>query len=237
MSQYTFLLVDDDSDLREELVHFLSRYGIKVIDVGNAYEAREILNNQEISLVILDVVMPGETGLQLMSWIGSHCQTPVILLTALYDSTDKIVGLELGADDYMAKPFDQRELLARAHAILRRSNNEVVYKTENNQPETPMFYFDLNLQVLRLSSGKEEVLRDSESKLLEVLIKHEGQIVSRELLFDEVLGRSWIPDDRSIDNIIVRLRKLVEQEPNIPSLIKTVRNKGYIMTNGLMTIV
>jgi two-component system OmpR family response regulator len=231
MEEEIFLLVDDDDELREELASYLLRYGVRVIEVASAEAARQALLNQTVSIVISDIVMPDETGLQLMRWIEEYSDVPVILLTALYDAADKVVGLEMGADDYMTKPFDQRELLARARAVLRRVDHNTDHQQADDrkkiQVDNNYYRLDMIHRTLYLPSGKEENLCSSASKLLEVLIQHQGDVVSRDVLYQEVFQRPWNPEDRGIDNLIVQLRKVLETELFSPTIIKTVRNQGY----------
>lgn len=240
MEEEIFLLVDDDDELREELASYFRRYGVRVIEVASAEAARRVLMNQTVSIVISDIVMPDETGLQLMRWVEEHSDVPVILLTALYDAADKVVGLEMGADDYMTKPFDQRELLARARAVLRRvehnNGHQQADDRKKNQSDKSYYRLDIIHKTLYLPSGKQKNLCGPASKLLEVLIQHQGNIVSRDVLYQEVFQRPWNPEDRGIDNLIVQLRKVVEPELSSPIIIKTARNQGYAITNGAFSI-
>ena len=151
-----------------------------------------------------------------------------------------VVGLEMGADDYMTKPFDQRELLARARAVLRRVDHNTGHQQAVNrkagQADNIYYRLDLIHKTLYLPSGKQKNLCNSASKLLEVLIQHQGDIVSRDVLFQEVFQRPWNPEDRGIDNLIVQLRKLVEPELSSPIVIKTARNQGYAIAQGAFSL-
>jgi len=228
-----FLIVDDNDGIREELVSYLHRYGIKTIDVANAMAAREVLVQEPISLAIVDVVMPGESGFELTKWITGNLEIPVILLTSLDDVIDRVTGLEIGADDYVPKPFDPRELLARAKAVLRRQVNQTADPI--NRQIKNLCRLDQNERLV-FSSGRIEKLRPLEVKLLQILIANAGACVNRQQLFEAVLERDWNPEDRSIDNLIARLRKVMENDPANPEAIKTIRNKGYSISQGIVDV-
>jgi len=220
------LIVDDDEELLEELSLFLNNRGVNSISAKNAEEAKSILLRANISLLVCDVVMPGESGLELTQWAIKNQNIPVILLTSLDDIIDRVTGLEIGADDYVSKPFNPRELLARINAVLRRfvRAESMVDGSEFSEG------FTLNKADLLISpSGERYKLRNSEAKLLRVLINNQGTPVSRQQLYGDVLQRSWNPEDRSIDNIVVRLRCKLQLEQSSPSLIQTVRQKGYLL--------
>ena len=225
------LIVDDNDNIREELSSYLNRYGISTIEASNAREARDVLAHETISLAILDVIMPGESGFELTKWITANTNVPVILLTSLDEVVDKVIGLEIGADDYIPKPFDPRELLARAKAVIRRhtSGNEAIGEIKLNT--------DVEADIaatghLLFSDGRIEKIRDTETRLLQILTQKVGQCVTRESLYEDVLGRTWDPTDRTIDNMIARIRKLIEKNPSQPNIIRTVRQRGYVLTKG-----
>lgn len=226
MNEDVFLIVDDNDELRQEVVSYLNRYGVATIDVSSAAAAREVLGSSFVSIVILDVIMPGETGLELTKWISQSLDVPVILLTSLDDVTDRVTGLEVGADDYIPKPFDQRELLARARSVLRRrkprpGNN--VGELEDGKSYVLCSYS----ATLTLPNGCSEKLKSQELKVLYFLSKHAGEVVTREMLYLHVYERPWNPADRAIDNIIAALRKILDTDSTKTSFIRTVRNKGY----------
>ncbi len=225
MAGDVFLIVDDNDELRHEVVSYLNRYGVPTIDVSNAQKAREVLLSQPVAIVILDVIMPGETGLDLTKWISQNLDTPVILLTSLDDVTDRVAGLELGADDYISKPFDPRELLARARSVLRRQNMRL--EQAANESEKNTFMLCLRTGRLSLPCGRVETLKNQELRVLHFLAEHAGEVVTREMLYSHVYGRHWNPADRAIDNIVVRLRRIMDAADNHSSVISTVRNQGY----------
>ncbi len=223
------LLVDDDRDIREPLAKYLGLNGYQVTTAESAKVARTILTASSVDLVLLDVMMPGEDGLALLSFIRATSKLPVILLTARAEETDKIVGLEIGADDYVTKPFSPRELLARVKALLRRSSDGM-------QPirfDDEVLAFDswiLKLGGMELvdDQGVVHPLSTGEFKLLHALAMRPKQVLSRDNLLDIMHSREAGPFDRSIDNHVSRLRKKLERNPRDPSLIKTVWGGGYL---------
>lgn len=222
------LIVDDDADIREELGFYFEMHGMKTIVAENAMAARDALSREHISLAIVDIVMPGETGLELTRWMADNTAIPVILLTSLDDVIDRVAGIEIGADDYVPKPFSPRELLARSKAILRR--DQKVLKSFSAKSRC-ICTLEMD-QRLIFSSGRVEKLRPTEEKLLRILVASEGECISRERLFLEVLGRAWNPDDRGIDNLIARLRKIMGGGQSDSDIIKTIRHIGYMVYEG-----
>ena len=229
------LLVDDERDIRDPLAAYLSRNGMRVTKAENAAAARQMLSAYAIDLVLLDIMMPGEDGLSLASHIRATTRLPIILVTARTEETDRIVGLELGADDYVSKPFSPRELLARIKAVLRRVN-------ENGglvrAPDTESYGFGPWV----LKSGERELvdqdsvatpLSTGEYNLLHALVTHPRRVLSREQLLDLSQGRELAAFERSIDNHISRLRKKIEENPSDPKLIKTVWGGGYTLATDV----
>jgi two-component system OmpR family response regulator len=229
------LLVDDERDIRDPLGAYLSRNGMRVTKAENAAAARQMLSAYAIDLVLLDIMMPGEDGLSLASHIRATTKLPIILLTARTEETDRIVGLELGADDYVGKPFSPRELLARIKAVLRRVNeNGGVVRA----PDTDSYAFGPWV----LKSGERELvdrdgiaipLSTGEYNLLHALVTHPRRVLSREQLLDLSQGRELAAFERSIDNHISRLRKKIEENPSDPKLIKTVWGGGYTLATDV----
>ena len=222
------LIVDDDDDLREEIVAFLNSYLIKTMDAKDAKTARSILQTEHVDLLVCDIIMPGESGLELTKWVTDNKPMPIILLSALDDIMDRVTGLEVGADDYITKPFDPRELLARLKSILRRyskiqvsSDNEQLY-TLNNHGE------------LTDNDGVIQKLRPNDAKLLSLLVQQQGSTINREALYSLALNKSWDPSDRSVDNIISRLRSILEEDTANPKIIITTRNSGYSIKTGMI---
>jgi len=224
------LVIDDDRDIREPLAKYLAQNGYNVKTAEDAKAGRAILAGSAIDLVLLDVMMPGEDGLALLSFIRSTSKLPVILLTARVEEMDKIVGLEIGADDYVTKPFSPRELLARVKALLRRAG-------DSQQPirvEDEVLAFDswiLKLGGMELvdERGVVHPLSTGEFKLLHALALRPKQVLSRDHLLDIMHSREAGPFDRSIDNHVSRLRKKLERNPRDPNLIKTVWGGGYML--------
>src|SRR5262245_19514698 len=219
------LIVDDDRDIRELLSDYLARHGCRVEVAADGKAMFEALDAWRIDLVVLDLMLPGEDGLSLCRRLRATSDVPVIMLTAIGDEPDRVVGLELGADDYVSKPCYPRELLARIRAVLRR-----------RAPAAPVsgvrlafdgFVLDVSSRTLIASDGSTTELTSGEFDLLRVLVERPQQVLSREQLLDLTRGRDAAPFDRSIDSQISRLRRKIEADPSQPALIKTVRNGGY----------
>jgi two-component system OmpR family response regulator len=226
------LIVDDARDIREPLGQYLRRHGFRTGLAGNALEARAAVEGGAIDLVILDVMMPGEDGLSVCRWLVARGGPPVILLTAMSDDTDRIVGLELGADDYVVKPFNPRELLARVRAVLRRANSLPQQRAQVDAETLSFDRWQLNVARRELigEDGVAIPLSTAEFLLLSALLAHPRMVLSRDQLLDLTRGRSAAMFDRSIDNQVSRLRKKVEANPKAPALIKTVWGGGYMLT-------
>jgi two-component system OmpR family response regulator len=223
------LIVDDERDILDPLASYISRNGFRVSKARDAAAAREILAAHSIDIALVDIMMPGEDGLSLTGFIRATSQTPVILLTARTDETDRIVGLELGADDYVAKPFSPRELIARIKAVLRRSSSDRV-----KAPGADAFGFgDWVLRTgereLVGKDGREIQLSTGEYNLLLALVTHPKRVLTRDQLLDLSQHRDLSAFERSIDNHISRLRKKIEENPRDPKLIKTVWGGGYTL--------
>ena len=223
------LVVDDHADIREPLAKYLDQHGYRVSAAGSAQEARRVLDGSAIDLVVLDIMMPGEDGLSLCRHLRETTSTPVILLTALAEETDRIVGLEMGADDYLTKPFNPRELVARIKAVLRRTES---LPPQRQRAEGPALRFDRwTLDTARRElvdeGGTAVALSTGEFNLLETFLRHPNMVLSRDQLLDHTRGRDAAVFDRSIDNQVSRLRKKIEREPGNPQLIKTVWGGGY----------
>ena len=225
------LLVDDERDIREPLAAYLARNGLKVSKAANAEAARALLAGKTFDLALLDVMMPGEDGLSLTGFIRVTTNLPIILLTARAEETDRIVGLELGADDYVTKPFSPRELLARIKAVLRRAGDGPL---RVRAPEAESFAFGPWV----LKTGERELvdreqvaipLSTGEYNLLYAFVTHPRRVLTREQLLDFSQGRELAAFERSIDNHISRLRKKIEEDSSDPKLIKTVWGGGYML--------
>ena len=228
MSQ-SILIVEDEASIREPLGKYFENNQFRVKAASNASEARALLNVHAFDLVISDIMMPGEDGLSLCRHIRSTSNLPVILLTARTEELDRILGLEVGADDYVVKPFSPRELLARVKAVVRRTNT---LPPKQISPETPAYAFGDWV----LKTGERELvgpdglsvpLSSGEYTLLLVLVERPKLVLTRDQLLDLTQGREAGVFDRSIDNQISRLRRKIEEDPKTPRYIKTVWGGGY----------
>lgn len=232
-AQAHVLVVDDEPELREMVEEYLSKQGFKVTTAGNGVAMRDIVAEQPVDLVLLDVRMPGEDGLSLARFLREHYSVGIIMLTAMGEVVDRIVGLEMGADDYISKPFDPRELLARVKSVLRRLSAPAT--ANENAPEqfaSGVRFRDyvLNLESNQLfnADGAEIPITGMEFDLLKAFITHPNRVLTRDQLLDLAHNRNWDPFDRSIDVRITRIRRKIEQDPAKPQIIKTVWGKGYI---------
>jgi two-component system OmpR family response regulator len=225
------LLVDDERSIREPLAQYLTKQGFRVTQTADAEAARTRLTAYAIDLVILDIMMPGEDGLSLCRHIRETSETPVILLTARSEETDRIVGLEMGADDYVVKPFSPRELAARVKVILRRA---AAGGTRQHAPDTGSFAFagwvlKSGERALVDREGVSVPLSTGEYNLLHALVTRPRQVLTRDQLLDLTQGREAAAFDRAIDNQISRLRRKIEADPSDPALIKTIWGGGYTL--------
>ncbi len=226
------LVVDDDPELRELLGQYLSEQGYAVNGVENGIELDQFLAENAPDLIILDLMLPGEDGLSIAKRLrGSH-KIPIIMLSARGEEVDRIVGLEVGADDYLPKPFNPRELLARIRAVLRRPS----VAAEPESPEDQIFEFgpfQLNLGSCELTRQGDRVsLTSGEFSLLSIFVQHPNRVLSRDRLIDIMKGFERSPYDRSIDVRITRLRRKIETDPAAPIYIQTVWGEGYRFTPG-----
>lgn len=232
------LLVDDEAAIREPLGQYLQRAGFRVSEAPNAAEARKILAGGAIELVVLDVMMPGEDGLSLCRSIRENGELPVILLTARTEETDRIVGLEMGADDYVLKPFSPRELVARIKTILRRAGGGGASPREMLAASALYRFNGWTLRAddwtLTGADGVAIPLSTADFRLLQAFVTHPRQVLSRDQLLDLTQGREAHAFDRSIDNQISRLRRKLEDDARAPDLIKTVWGGGYMFATDVV---
>ncbi|GAA0579294.1 response regulator [Craurococcus roseus] len=223
------LVVDDDREIRDLLSKFLERQGMRVTAARDAKEARRLWLLGRYHLVVLDLMLPGESGLDLARWLRAEA-VPIVMLTAMAEETDRIVGLELGADDYLGKPFNPRELLARIRAVLRRASGEAGAK---EPPAKAIRFAGWVLEPARRRllnpDGAEVPLTGGEYDLLQVLVERPNRVLTRDMLMDLLRGRQAGPFDRAIDVAVSRLRRKLEDDGRNPSLIKTVRGGGYVL--------
>jgi two-component system OmpR family response regulator len=226
------LVVDDHREIREALAKYLARHDFRVSTADSTAAARRVLETSRIDLVVLDVMMPREDGLALCRQLRAKGDLPIIMLTAMAEETDRVVGLELGADDYVTKPFNPRELLARIRAVLRRANS---LPPQPEQPAARRLRFDRWLldtarRELVGADGVAVPLSTGEFLLLSALVRRPGMVLTRDQLLDLTRGREAVLFDRSIDNQVSRLRKKIEADPRRPQLIKTHWGGGYSFT-------
>ena len=228
------LIVDDDREIRELLSRFLRKHGFRTSVAVDGREMRKALAEQAIDLVVLDLMLPGEDGLSVCRRLRSDSTIPVIMLTAMGEEIDRIIGLEMGADDYLAKPFNPRDLLARIKAVLRRTGASAVHATRAADEQSTMrvrfdaWTLDLNKRELISPSGVLVPLSGGEFALLATFVAHPQRVLSRDQLLDFARGRDAQPFDRSVDVQVSRLRRKIEDDPHEPALIKTVRGGGYL---------
>jgi two-component system OmpR family response regulator len=223
------LIVDDHREIRELLARYLAKQGLRVSTAENATAARRVLQGSGVELVVLDVMMPGEDGLSLCRHLRATSDVPVILLTAVTEETDRIVGLEMGADDYVTKPFSPRELLARIRAVLRRVRS---LPPQRGRPPAIRLRFgswvlDTGRRELEGADGVAVPLSTGEYLLLATFLERPRLVLSRDQLLDLARGREAGPFDRAIDNQVSRLRRKIEADPKRPMLIKTHWGGGY----------
>ena len=229
------LIVDDARDIREPLAQYVRRHGFRATLAGGAREARDAVERGAIDLVVLDVMMPGEDGLSVCRWLVGRGGPPVILLTAMADETDRIVGLELGADDYVVKPFNPRELLARIRAVLRRAPPPAA-SVDTSTRCFAGWTHDGAARTLRHDDGRAAELTSGESRLLGVLLDHPRTVLSRDRLLDLTAGRDAKAYDRAIDNAVSRLRRKLEDDPGRPALIVTEWGGGYALAADVASV-
>lgn len=226
------LIVDDDPGLRELLTDYLGRNGFRVSSAGDGRGLWAALERETVDLVILDLMLPGDDGLVLCRTLRARSPIPIIMLTARGDATDRIVGLEMGADDYLPKPFNPRELLARIKALLRRTrSNDAAEPIESGTVLRLCFAgwcLEVATRQLIAPDGLRVPLGAAEYRLLRVFLDHPQRILSRDQLLDLTQGREATPFDRSIDVQVSRLRRRLRDEPREATLLKTVRSEGYL---------
>ena len=224
------LVVDDDREIRDLLVKFFEKHQLRVTAVRDAREARRIWATGNFNLVVLDLMLPGESGFDFARWLRANAEVPIVMLTAMADETDRIIGLELGADDFVAKPFNPRELLARIRAVLRRAGeHSAAPKTENPTRNLRFAGWILEPARRRLLNpdGVEVPLTGGEYDLLVALVERANRVLTRDMLLDLLRGRQAGPFDRAIDVAVSRLRRKLEDDGRHAQIIKTVR--GYVL--------
>ena len=229
-SNAKLLIVDDDPAIRKMLTNYFDHQGYTTASASTAQEMRAVLAREPIDLVILDVVMPEEDGLSAIGALRADLSVPVIMVTGKSDTVDRIVGLELGADDYVAKPFELRELLARVRSVLRRTR---ATRAESAPEKSSSFEFggfrlDVESQSLFTADGVRLHLTLAEFQLLHAFVRHPNRVLTRDQLLAASARRGWEPFDRSIDVHISHLRRKIEERPDRPQYIRTIRGAGYM---------
>ena len=224
------LVVDDDTRLRELLKSFLSRNDFRVSTAASAAEARQRLGSLDFDLIVLDVMMPGETGLAFAAELRRTDEVPILMLTAMVDTKDRIAGLEVGVDDYLGKPFEPRELLLRIQSVLRRGRPAAPAAPTEEQRQVTFgpFQFDLELGELA-QKGKRVPLTDAEIALMRAFTGRIGEVLSRETLC-KIVGSDI--NERAIDVQVTRLRRKIEPDPSFPRYLRTVRGQGYRLVDA-----
>ena len=234
----TILIVDDEPEVRTLLRTGLEAEGFSVVEAGNSAEAESQLARAPVSLVTLDLKLGGEDGLRLARDLRAKRNTPIIMITGKGDAIDRVVGLELGADDYIAKPFLMREVVARTRAVLRRYQATAAAPIDAAPDGSRLAFdgwtLDLRRREVKTPAGAPCDLTTAEFNLLAILVQRAGRVLSRDELMDLLKGHDWTPMDRSIDGLVARLRKKIEPESERPQLVKTVRGVGYAFA-GMVT--
>ena len=228
----TILIVDDDPRVSRLVARYLDREGFNAHTASDGTEMRRFLESQLPDLIILDVMLPGEDGLSLARELRAQSDVSIIMLTGKSDIVDKVVGLELGADDYVTKPFEERELLARVRSVLRRGARNESSRSDSKFSIARFagWQLDLTAYTLTSPSGAKVYLTSHEFQLLSTLVTRHDRVLTREELLSLLADRDWSPYDRSIDVLVGKLRVKIEDDPKNPSLIQTIRGIGYKFT-------
>ncbi|HEX8589065.1 response regulator [Pseudomonas sp.] len=229
------LIVDDDREIRELVGNYLKKNGLRTTVVADGRQMRSFLESTPVDLIVLDIMMPGDDGLLLCRELrtGKHKTTPVLMLTARSDETDRIIGLEMGADDYLVKPFAARELLARINAVLRRTRMlppNLIVTEAGRLLAFGKWKLDTTARHLLDAQGTVVTLSGAEYRLLRTFLDHPQRVLSRDQLLNLTQGRDADLFDRSIDLLVSRLRQRLADDARDPAYIKTVRNEGYVFT-------
>jgi len=225
------LVVDDEGEVRTLLRKCFEREGFHVLEAKDGAELRARIEQHPISLITLDLTLGGEDGLELAREIRAKCNVPIVMISGKGDTIDRVVGLELGADDYITKPFQLREVLARVRAVLRRyAPTPPAVAAASERYAFADMVLDVSRRELARGAGSLQDLTTAEFNLLEIFVKRPHRVLSRDNIMDLLKGHAWSPVDRSIDALVGRLRKKIEPNPDEPRLIKTVRGVGYAFT-------
>ncbi len=224
------LIVEDDREIANLVARYLRGNACRVTLAGDGAEMDRALADGRVDLIILDLMLPGEDGLSLCRRLRETSAVPILMLTAKAEEIDRIVGLEIGADDYLAKPFNPRELLARIRAVLRRTGNEVVEEEGVRRMHFVGWTLDVSLRQVLSAEGARISITGAEFDLLHALCLRPGRVLSRDQLLDLTQGRSAGPFERSIDVLVSRIRQKIERDSRNPEIIRTIRSGGYLFT-------
>ena len=234
MTGRKILIIDDDQEANLLLTRYLSKFGFDVISASHPQRGLELIQEQSPHLIVLDVMLPGKNGFEVCKEIRKDAKVPIIMLTARGDLSDRIVGLELGADDYMPKPYEPRELVARIQSVLRRTD-EYVAMAKINPSLLKSGDLTVDLDKAEASLGTEVLeLTTTEFEILCLLMKNRGQTLSREKILDQLRGVEWDNIDRTIDVLVSRLRHKLKDDPKHPRYLKTVWGSGYRFVGEVM---
>jgi DNA-binding response OmpR family regulator len=234
-SRQSILLVDDDPEIRRLLSAFLSGEGYEMATASDAVDMDVLLERLSPDLIVLDLMLPGEDGVSICRRLSRDGAPPIIMLTAKNDEIDRILGLEMGADDYVAKPFAPRELLARIRAVLRRTGAGRPSST-NQRLAFDQFVVDLDARQLFDATGSAVALTSGEFDLLACFVRRPRRVLSRDQILDQLRGRGAEPFDRTVDMLVSRLRRKLAAAGSSSELITTVRNSGYLLTSGVKDV-
>jgi two-component system OmpR family response regulator len=227
------LVIDDDHEIRDLLTRFMEKNGFRITAVRDAREARRAWTRGAFQLVVLDLMLPGESGLDVARWLRDQEDVPIVMLSAMGEDTDRIIGLELGADDYIAKPFNPRELMARIRAVMRRATDTQDGPAAGERIARPLRFAGWTLEPARRRllnpEGVEVPLTGGEYDLLLALLERANRVLTRDMLLDLLRGRQAGPFDRAIDVAVSRLRRKLDDQGGGAQLIKTVRGGGYVL--------
>lgn len=227
------LIIDDDERICRLVKRYVEKDGFDMVCANSTEDARTQLNDGAIELILLDVMLPDTDGFTFAQEIRKSSTTPIIFLTAKAEIDDKVCGLEIGADDYITKPFEEKELIARIQSVLRRSKSSTDKKTNHKLAEFSGWSLNFLKQTLSSPDGKNVEITSTEYTLLSKLISRSNNTIRREEILNILSGREWSPLDRSADMAISKLRKKIEKNPRKPEIIKTIRNKGYQLTSSV----
>ncbi len=227
------LIIDDDPRICRLIKRYLEGNDFKVIFIHDAATASKRLPDDSIALILLDIMLPDKNGLTLAQEIRNISNTPIIFLTARTEIENKVTGLELGADDYITKPFEEKELIARIQSVLRRTQAQTTNTANKMQANFAGWCLNLLAQTLHSPDGLQVAITSAEYRLLSTLVSKSNNMIKREEILKILSDREWSPLDRSADMAISKLRKKIEKNPRKPEIIKTIRNKGYQLTTAV----